>query len=75
MPITKQNLRLRFNTHLNQTFDINIPNIRTDLTESEILQAMNMVVDAQGLASTHGRPTSPLNARITETTRTAYDLN
>ncbi len=71
---TTTRLIMTFKTELDKNVSLSVDNPRTDLTEEEISDAMDLIV-AKGIFKPNGVPlVSSLEAKVVTTDTTEYDL-
>lgn len=73
MKLTKQ-LEMIFGDSAQRNFVVRVNNPRNDLTETEIKQRMQVILNANVFRSTYGPLTALLGARLVTREVTDYDL-
>lgn len=68
-------IRLAFNTNIGEKLEINIPRANLNITQSQISDAMNKIINSGIVVSSKGRPRERLGARLITTTTTKYTIN
>lgn len=71
---TKKKLLMSFKTEGDKTVSISVDAPRTDLTEAEIMDAMNLIVTNDIFAPAGDTLVSLVAAKIVETDTTSFDL-
>ena len=74
MDITKK-LIMTFKSSYDKKVSISVDNPREDLTESEIKEAMNTIIEKNIFSPNGGSLVSSVSAKVVQTDTTDYDLS
>ena len=74
MNIPTHVFRLSFFTDIGQSMAINLPNANTNVTNEQVAQAMDTIINSDAVTTISGIPTLRKAARITTHTTTDFEL-
>jgi len=71
----RKEFRLTFSTQLGRGFAIRIPRANPNVTDADVISAMDKMISTGILRSVDGRPVSRESARLVKTTATEFEIN
>lgn len=72
--ITEYAIELVFETDLHGSLSITVPDVKSNVTDAQVVNAMTRIIDANAVSSTAGQPIAIEKAQLITTETTNYDL-